>query len=125
MSIRLNGCMAAALATLYLSAPATAEPIFCTGKITQQYMNESGEFFIRPDWRNDWIQICNLNTEWRGISPQVCASFFAAAKTAVISKVRTTVAYWDRPGAPAPTACNIIPTYQQAPTPGYLMLIND
>ncbi|WP_137936093.1 hypothetical protein [Chitinivorax sp. B] len=117
-----KACMMAGVAACCLSLPATAAGLWCTGKILQHYMSENGEFFIRPDWRNDWVQLCNLNSDWRGITPQVCATFFATAKTAVTTKTGTTVAYWDRPGAPAPAACNIVPTYQQAPTPGYLML---
>uniref|UniRef100_UPI0010F796ED hypothetical protein n=1 Tax=Chitinivorax sp. B TaxID=2502235 RepID=UPI0010F796ED len=42
--------------TLFTSLPAFATPIWCVGKLTRTYINESGELFILPDWRQDWVQ---------------------------------------------------------------------
>ncbi|WP_137940296.1 hypothetical protein [Chitinivorax sp. B] len=122
MKMKQAGLAVALLLSMMQSAEAA--PIWCVGKFQKLYISESGELFVLPDWRQDWVQLCNMNADSKGITPTVCGTMFAAAKTAVSTKAVTTIAYWDRE-SPAPAACNVVPTYQNAPAPGYIMLHGD
>src|SRR5881398_3265553 len=98
---------------LTLSSSAYAAPQICDGRIMRFLTYADGGVMIWPDWRKDWIYVCNLNTAWNGVLPSTCASWFAEIKTAgaTFPRISTTVSYADAP------ACAAMPTYGRAPAP--------
>lgn len=89
---------------------------WCSGKITHTYLAEDGTLVIRGDWRNQHTAICNVNTDRKGVSPEVCKSWLSIALAAKLSKADVVVYYSDVP------SCSEVPQYSAAPKPGYLML---
>lgn len=98
-----------------LSAAATQ---WCQGKITHAWIDNAGHVFIWSTWRGDHTQICNVNTDWKGIGPTICKNWYATAVLAVASgkKVIVTV---DAP------SCETMPTYGASPAPWYVMLTHE
>src|SRR4051812_48185484 len=93
---------------------AEAAPQFCTGKITRLSTYQDGSLFMLPDWRQDWVSVCNLTAARGGVSPATCAAWFATLKSAATAQgTFSTVTYY--PDAPS---CSTLPTQGASPVPG-------
>ena len=103
---------------LFVHAPVYAGPVWCYGTITQVLTYADGTVSIFPTWRNDWINVCNLNNTVKGISPMTCVAWYAVIKSAASKQpLQTTVMFYQDMAA-----CEVVPTYANSPAPGYLML---
>jgi hypothetical protein len=98
-------------------APATAAPAFCSGKILHVLTYADGFVMVLPDFRGDWTAICNLNSDWKGVSPITCVSWLATVTRAQSKAPPANVGIWY---ADAPS-CAAVSTYYSAPAPVYLM----
>jgi hypothetical protein len=96
-------------------APAFSVTTFCGGKIRTVLTYSDGTVMILPDFHNDWLAVCNLNSDWKGVSPVTCVSWFASATRAVANQATVGMYYADVP------SCAAVPTYRSAPAPVYLM----
>ena len=106
-----------ALALLAVSSVAVAEPQWCSGKAQRVLHDASGTVHLYTSYRNDWIQLCNTEAAWKGVSTSICKSWLNSAKAAVAAGLNVTVHYAEAP------ACHLMPTYEQAPPPSYVMLV--
>ena len=106
----------AAIAALGFAQPAAAV-IVCQGTLSHSWMESDGDVYIRGSWRGDHTQMCNLKTEWKGITPDICAGWMAKADAAV-SLGRTVLVYY-----PNETSCTTMPTYSATSAPEYVALL--
>lgn len=107
-----------ALILTFASSTSMAVSQYCSGKVSQLWMYSNGDLFVLPSWRGDHVRVCNINQNLGSITPQICASWFTLLRTAVSNKENTYFYYENAP------ACNIIPTFSNAPVPGYIMLFD-
>lgn len=112
--MKKRAALALALTTLALPQPAVAND--CVGTVNSSYMIYNGAVIIRGTWRNDYTQICNLKTEWKGVTPDVCAGW-KAMLDAALSLGRTVSIYYS-----PDVNCAQIPYYGDAPSPYYVMM---
>jgi len=87
----------------------------CYGTVGAIYVDSSNNVLIRPSFRNDWLQICDLVDSWNGIDPVTCKSWLALATTLRVTQEQIVISY------STSTACDALPTYAGAPPPGYIM----
>ncbi len=107
------------LVSAALAFPSSASAVaFCEGAITQTLTYANGGVMIRGAWRNSWMQICNVKTEWKGVTPEVCYVWFSYASSAVTENKPVTVYYSTLDQA----ECATMPTYSGSPAPAYVML---
>lgn len=90
----------------------------CRGTIDYLYVHRNGDVVLFGSWAADYTNICNMNTEWKSVSAGTCKGWLSIALTAKASKLDVRLRYTE---ANAP-ACNAIPSYTNAPSPGYIML---
>jgi hypothetical protein len=107
----------AALSLLVLGSAANADPQWCTGKVQRLLQDKDGTVHAYMNFRNDWIQLCNTETAWNGVSPSICKGWVSSAKVAVAAGLNVTIQYGEAP------ACHLLPLYGAAPPPGYFMLL--
>ena len=106
----------AAIAALGISQPASAEA-WCNGTVSASWVDVNGNFFIAGSWRGTHTQMCNVKTECKGVTPDVCATWMAKLDAAVSLGRSVVVNY------PVVTDCATLPTYSAAPSPTYVMLL--
>lgn len=108
----------AALAGLLSLYPQTALADFaCEGTPTGIFTSNTGVVVVQMPWRQDWVGICNVKTNWKGIDPSICWAWFAHLSTAVAEQ-RPIMVYY----APAEGTCATIPRYESSPAPFYVRL---
>lgn len=114
-----------AIAALLVSAPAASQTplLYCDGFVNKMYIHQSGELFILPSYRNDWMKVCNVKADWQGISPIVCQAWLTTLKDALSgngtgtgTRMGITVQYVSM------NTCSTLPTYADSPKPGYIMV---
>ncbi len=91
----------------------------CSGFLTNVISYANGDVTIYGLWRTDWTQICNLNQERLGVSPQTCFSWFSIMSSAITENKQVVVYYPTLTQA----QCATMPTYASAPVPGYVRLV--
>lgn len=114
--LRLQANICAIVLTLLSSAAPASAAVWCNGRITQVYTERGGGLLILPSFRNQWIQICSVQTEWKGILPQTCNAWASTVISGMLAGKAFTVAYTELDD------CAQIPDYQNAPSPAYVML---
>lgn len=97
------------------SAPPT---LFCKGTIDALLVGAHGDVHVRPSWRQNWIELCNVDTPWLGISTKTCSVWVSELMTAHTTRKLTTIRY-DGTGI---LSCDVIPPYENAPLAGYVLL---
>ena len=95
-----------------------AAQIWCSGKITSAYIDNSGYLVVYGPWRGDYTVLCNIKSAWKGIDSMTCLSWMGIALTATSKQQTVYVSYND----PAALACNTLATYGNSPPPVYVML---
>jgi hypothetical protein len=105
------------LATSLFASNAQAQQQ-CMGKVSNIWTAVGGETFLLPVSRGDYVQFCNINTTWKGVTPATCATWIASMRSAVVRRADVNIYYLE------PTLCGAIPSYGSAPAPYYMMLIN-
>ena len=104
-------------AALFCVQPASATNLWCTGVVKGMYVDSSQAVFALGEWNTNWSMVCSLSTTWKGISPDLCKTWFAMLQGAYHAQSRTTVNYWGS----AYATCAEIPSYGSAPAPSYVM----
>jgi len=108
------------LAAALLPTLSAADTICGPAIITRSLTYNSGAVAIFAPWRSDFIQICNLTSDWKGISTQLCFAWFAKINNAVIQGKSIQIYYY---GYNSPW-CATMPTYINSPAPGYIEVDN-
>lgn len=98
-----------------LANPALAN-VACVGTVNSTHVMSSGGVFVYGSWRSSYIQICNISTTWKGVPPEVCATWIAKADSAVSFGKIVTLYY------SGTIDCSSYPTYGNAPAPVYVMI---
>jgi hypothetical protein len=84
--------------------------------ITRSLIYTDGSVKVFVPWRLDFVTICNLKVNWKGIDPQLCWSWSARVDNAIAKGQRIGLYYADL----QPGECLTMPTYDGAPAPLYL-----
>lgn len=106
----------AAIATLAAFSNARAEAQYCTGLITEHLVYSDGTLMILAPWRNDWINLCNLQSPWKGVSTEACFSWFSLVTAARTNNEPIDV-YYD-----SNLTCATFGTYGGAPGAVYVRM---
>lgn len=99
-----------------LASPAHAV-FWCTGQITNSYIDGAGSVVILGTWLNGYQQICNLNTAWNNVTPTTCKGWLSIVELVTVTGKNAVVQMPD-----TVTSCSAIPGYANAPAPIYVML---
>lgn len=110
--IVLSGLLLAAF-----SSQAQAATHWCTGAVEAFYVKDNGLAIFKPTWSPNYLQICNVEVEWKGISPTICMAWAAKVDAAIGLSKQIRIKYDDVP------ACDQVPASGSAPAPVYLMLL--
>lgn len=105
------------LAIAVFSAASIASAEYCGGKINMLFVNKSGGVFLNGDWRNDYTQVCDVDSTWKAVSATTCKAWLAVATAAKVSSGTVLLSYGSY-------ACGSLPTYANSPSPDYIMLKN-
>jgi hypothetical protein len=89
---------------------------WCSTKVNDVLVTSPGEVMGHTTMRGEWLQVCNINTTWKGVTPATCAVWVGLLKNAISRKSNMTWYYGED------TPCNLIPYYGFAPAPAYLWL---
>lgn len=95
-----------------------AAPQFCTGTLSNLYIDEAGNVSAAVSWRGDYVRFCNVNQSTGTVSQTTCMAWLSMMRSAVQRAAQTITYYSEAP------SCNAMPTYGAAPVPGYFMLQN-
>src|SRR5262245_49727586 len=106
-----------ALPLLLTFATATHASSWCTGKITSILTDASGNVYVIPSFRADWIQICSITATWKGVTLDVCKSWLGTV-TALRLTQETTTLYYNED-----LTCNSMANYGNSPAPGYIAIL--
>lgn len=98
-----------------VTSQAYSAPQWCAGKVTRIYLQADGGLYVFADYRKDYTQVCNTLTEWKGIKTEVCKGWMSILLANKMAGANTTIHYSNEP------SCNLLPTYEQAPAPLYIM----
>jgi hypothetical protein len=109
------------IALLLMPLVASADDaIWCEGTIGGVFVTGDGSVQVSPSWRNDWVQVCSLEANYKGgVTPKVCSAWLASLLLANETQQRTTIRY-DGQGS---MTCATVPNYGGAPPPSYVMLV--
>ena len=107
------------LATLLiLLTPFAAKATFhCSVDVNRVLVYGTGGINILHSGRNDYTNICNLNTTWKGGEPVTCAMWVGLLQNAQVNNKKV-IFYYNGEGT-----CNTLPTYGNTPAPVYIGLI--
>lgn len=86
----------------------------CTSIVTNALVYKGGAVLVLPAFRQDFIQVCNIDVAWKDISPSTCAAWIGHLRSAVARKSTITIWYAEN------TPCNAIQYYGNAPSPVYI-----
>lgn len=111
-----RGIFFAALA-LGLTTNAAAN-VQCVGTVNSSYVLTDGTVRIVASWRNDHTTICDMNTDWNGITPDVCLAWLAKIDAAVSLNKSLVVHYYTA------SDCATLPVYGSSVAPNFVMLLN-
>ncbi|SIO20870.1 hypothetical protein SAMN02745824_3358 [Parasphingorhabdus marina DSM 22363] len=103
-----------------VSTSANAAAVDCAGTLSGVYTTKAGNVLVLSSWRGAWTQVCNLNSEWKGVPAQTCWGWFAKINTAVAQVLEVRFHFPDGTSA----ACDQYLTWENAPSPEYVMLLD-
>jgi hypothetical protein len=107
-----------AMALLMSASAANAVQSWCNTYVQNLFIGRGGDVNIYLNIRGDYVQICAINTTWKGVSASTCAANIGLLRSAVARQAGMIIFYDDVP------SCTSIPSYSAAPSPGYVMLQN-
>jgi hypothetical protein len=113
-----NTLLKMCLSYLALTSAAAYAQQYCTTKVNNLAVYSNGDTLVRLTARSDYLQVCSMSADWKGVTPQICATWVALIKSAVARNTDMIFYYTQT------TACNLIPTYANAPAPAYVMQMN-
>lgn len=98
-----------------LHAASASATIFCSSNVKDVFVRDDGSVTF---WMTDYfkfIQVCNLNTPWKGVSVNTCFSWFSSLSNAVTHAKVVSLPY------DGVASCAALPSYGDAPAPLYVM----
>lgn len=98
--------------------------LWCEGTVARLTVDAGGDVLVYPSWRNDYVRVCNVTQNvGTAVSAPICLTWISLLRNAVQRSAQTTLMY---SGANVPASCAQMPTstYQNAPVPQYVMLVN-
>jgi hypothetical protein len=98
-----------------LTGVANAAPIYCSGTITNLYVDSAGNLILAGTWRNDYTMICQLHQTWNGIKPETCTFWYALLAASKTHTKNVLISY------DTTYTCATLPTYEGTPAPTYVM----
>lgn len=107
-----------ALVFLTITNVANAASAWCQTQVSNLFIEANGSVQLTAAVRADYLQICNITTTWKGVLPTTCASWVGLMRSAVARSANVILFYDNVP------SCSTIPSYANAPAPGYVMLQN-
>ena len=107
----------AVMTMLVLSHQASAANLWCTGTVKRMFVDNYSKIFVLGDWNSNYAMICDLDTTWNGITPELCKAWFVMLQGAYHTKSNTTIQYANTSIA----TCLDIPHYGAAPAPTYVL----
>lgn len=106
------------LIAIVMASPAAAFPRWCDGTPGNFYIRTDGAAIYQASWRGgDYVQVCNVRVEWKGVPTDVCLTWVAKIDAAVALGKNIRIKYDDAP------PCDQVPTNGAAPGPNYVMLM--
>ena len=105
-------CAVAAVISIDVAVAATG----CVGRVTESYVYANGDVGVRTDWNANLILLCNIKSEWKGVTPDVCALWVAKADAAVTTQLPLNIRYAED------FVCEAAPTYASSFAPTYVRL---
>ncbi|WP_298334640.1 hypothetical protein [uncultured Erythrobacter sp.] len=100
-----------------LTTQANAATHWCTGGVEAFYVNHTGAAIFKPTWSPVYLQICNVEVEWKGITTSTCMAWVAKVDAAIGLTKQIRIRYASVNG------CDQIAANGSAPAPYYLMLL--
>ena len=116
---------AALLCCIINAASAANEWIRCESELIKIYVTDEADLYIHPEFRRDYLRICNLERDHFSISPTACQAWLDMAQTALASNLDIRLMYSGEDADGKERECKTLPVYQNAPAPRYFMLIDD
>ena len=91
---------------------------WCHTKVSNLFIDSAGAVHATLSVRGDYVAFCNINSTWKNITPTHCASWISLVRSGVARKANMIFYYNEA------TPCTQIPHYQNAPAPGYIMMMD-
>ena len=108
-----------ALLGFFGNSAATAADSYCgPTTISEVLTYNDGSILIFAPWRGSYTMLCNVQTNWKGVTPNTCFAWFSTVSTAVAQQKPILVFYYDSAGVD----CATMPNYANSPAPGYVKL---
>lgn len=108
--------LGAGILEILSSTPAHADNIMCSGYIDNTFVDTSGNLLVLMNAKGTWTKFCSLTAAWKGVNPQTCFAWYGTINTAVANSKWVIVYYFGQP------SCAAVPTYEDSPAPGYVLL---
>lgn len=105
-----------------ISQIAAAQNLWCAGTITGVYINSNKEVIVNGSWRSEWTRICRTDGSIGDIDTVTCSLWTSLITSAINNNKKMTFHYNELPEG---TICDTLPTYGDAPTPSYVMILKD
>jgi hypothetical protein len=118
MNFLKKSARALTVALALLMATNAAHAVYCYTLVRYLWIENTGAVYVYLDIRGDYVQFCNINATWKGITPQICAAQLGLMRSAVARQASTYFYYLNADVS----SCTSIPSYSNAPAPGYIML---
>ena len=109
------------LSSLLLCFNSYAGDPWCKGKITGIYIQSDGNLYITYDFRKEWVMVCNIDSSWKNVSSETCKAWYSLALSSKVSQVSVATRYREN----EVTSCSTIPSYSNAPSPKYIMKLQN
>lgn len=90
---------------------------WCYGQVKAMYVTKAGDVMVHTSFNPTWLQICNLQSVWKGVALESCRSWHALALTLRITQEPAGLHYADA------TACEALPNYGGSPAPTAFMVV--
>ncbi len=95
-----------------------ASSIWCTGTVSNIYIDSTKNVMIRGGWRNEYTRICRTDGAG-GIDTVTCSLWVSLVTTAMTNNKTVTLMYDDQNSA---LTCETLLSYTRSPQPYYVML---
>lgn len=106
------------LCSVLISETAFASGIWCTGKVTNAYIDSDKNVILKGSWRNEYTRICSTDGS-NGVDTITCSLWFSIITTSMVHDKEVILMYSDQNST---LNCSNIPTYSSSPRPDYVML---
>ncbi|WP_419811822.1 hypothetical protein [Bacterioplanoides sp.] len=107
---------------ILISQITAAQSLWCAGTITGVYINSAKEVIVNGTWRNSWTRVCKTDGSSGNIDTVTCSLWASLITSAVNNDKNMTFHYTELPNG---TTCDTLPTYENSPTPNYVMILKD